>query len=231
MEAWTMADETEKVSFGGRIKDKLVAKKERDAAEQRHITGEHADPERRRLPPGQRLVEKWPVLDLGITPTVPKDAFRLDVAGEIENPVSWSWAELMAQPHVRMTSDIHCVTSWSRYDNHWEGISARHLLSIVRPKTTAKHVLFVSHDNYTTNVPFERFDDDDVLLAHSWEGKPLDREHGGPLRIILPKLYLWKSAKWIKRIVIMARDMPGYWEVRGYHNVGDPWEEERYSER
>lgn len=224
-------DDTDKVSFEGRIKDKLVAKKERDAAEQRHITGERADPARRRLPPGQRLVEKWPVLDLGITPNVPKDALRLDVAGEIENPVSWSWADLMAQPQVHMTSDIHCVTSWSRYDNHWEGVSARHLLSVVRPKAEARHVLFVSHDNYTTNVPFERFDDDDVLLAHSWEGKPLDREHGGPLRIILPKLYLWKSAKWVKRIVIMARDMPGYWEVRGYHNIGDPWEEERYSER
>jgi DMSO/TMAO reductase YedYZ molybdopterin-dependent catalytic subunit len=226
-----MADGKGKVSLAGRIKEKLVAKKERDAAEQRHITGRPADSERRRLPPGQRLVEKWPVLDLGIIPNVPKDAFALDVAGEIENPISWTWTDLMAQPQVRMTSDIHCVTSWSRYDNHWEGVSAHHLLSIVRPRPEARHVLFVSHDNYTTNVPFERFNDDDVLLAHSWEGKPLDREHGGPLRIILPKLYLWKSAKWVKRIVFMARDMPGYWEVRGYHNVGDPWEEERYSER
>lgn len=226
-----MADDKDKVSLAGRIKDKLVAKKERDAAEQRHITGEPADPERQRLPPGQRLVEKWPVLDLGIMPNVSKDLFTLDVAGEIENPVSWNWADLMAQSQAKMTSDIHCVTSWSRYDNHWEGISAAHLLSIVRPKPEARHVLFVSHDNYTTNVPFEHFKADDVLLAHSWEGKPLDREHGGPLRIILPKLYLWKSAKWVKRIVFMTRDMPGYWEVRGYHNVGDPWEEERYSER
>lgn len=226
-----MADGKGKISLAGRIKEKLVAKKERDAAEQRHITGRPADPERCRLPPGQRLVEKWPVLDLGIIPNVSKDAFALDVAGEIESPISWTWTDLMAQPQARMTSDIHCVTSWSRYDNHWEGVSVHHLLSIVRPKPEARHVLFVSHDNYTTNVPFERFNDDDVLLAHSWEGKPLDREHGGPLRIILPKLYLWKSAKWVKRIVFMARDMPGYWEVRGYHNVGDPWEEERYSER
>ena len=224
-------DDNEKVTLAGHIKDKLVEKKERDAAEQRHITGQHADPRQQRLPPGQHLVEKWPILDLGVTPNVPKDAFTLDVAGEIEHPVSWSWNDLMAQPQATMTSDIHCVTSWSRFDNHWQGVSVAHLLSVVKPKPSASHVLFVSHDNYTTNVPFSHFTGDDVILAHSWEGKPLDREHGGPLRIILPKLYLWKSAKWVKRIVFMARDMQGYWEVRGYHNVGDPWEEERYSER
>src|SRR5690348_1468374 len=127
-----MTDDTDKVSLTGRIKDKLVAKKERDAAERRHLTGEHADPERRRLPPGQRLVEKWPVLDLGITPKIKPEEFTLDVTGEIENPVSWTWRDFMAQPQVEMTSDIHCVTSWSRYDNSWRGVSAKHLLSVTK---------------------------------------------------------------------------------------------------
>jgi DMSO/TMAO reductase YedYZ molybdopterin-dependent catalytic subunit len=222
-----MADDDDKISLEGRIKDKLVAKKERDAAEGRHLTHEYV-PERRRLPPGQHRVEKWPVLDLGITPNVPKEAFRLEVRGAIDNPVSWDWAAFMAQPQVEMTSDIHCVTSWSLYDMRWAGISARHLLSIVKPKLEARHVLFVSYDNYTTNVRMSDFDDDDVIIAHSWNGKPLEKDHGGPVRIVIPKRYFWKSAKWVNRIVFMERDMRGYWEERGYHNEADPWEEERY---
>ena len=128
----------------------------------------------------------------------------------------------------RLTSDIHCVTAWSRYGNRWEGVSARHLLALVRPKPEARHVIFTSFDGYATNVALAEFAGEDTLLASHWEGEPLSREHGGPLRVVIPRLYFWKSAKWLKRIELSAEDRPGFWEVRGYHNHGDPWREERY---
>ncbi len=181
------------------------------------------------LPPGQRLVHDWPVLDLGVQPEIPPDQWRLIIDGLVENPVQWNWKDLHDQPTFRDTSDMHCVTAWSRCNNHWEGVSAKHILSLVRPKPAAKCIVFHSYDGYTTNLPLSAFDDDDVLLATKWEGKPIPREHGGPVRVILPKLYLWKSAKWVKRIEFTAKDRRGFWEVRGYHNHGDPWREERYS--
>lgn len=212
----------------GALRDKLIRTKERWAKEGRLLTGESADPARDRLPPGQRLVRDFPVLDLGGGPCVDRALWRLEIGGLVENPVSWSWAELLARPQVESVCDIHCVTAWSRFDNRWTGVSARHLVETVRPRPEAKHVLFHSLDGYTTNVTLEAFADEDVLLAHAWEGKPLPPEHGGPLRVVIPRLYFWKSAKWISRIAFAAADEPGFWERRGYHNEGDPWKEERY---
>jgi len=212
----------------GQVRRKLVASKERWAREGRLLTGRRARPEAERLPPGQRQVENWPILDLGIQPDVPLDRWKLEVDGLVENPVSWDWESFRAQPQTRDVSDIHCVTQWSRYDNRWEGVSAKHLLAAARPKPEAKFLLFTSYDGYTTNLPLADFDDDDVLLAHSWQGKPISRDHGGPVRAIVPKLYFWKSAKWIRRITFMAEDRAGFWEQHGYHMHGDPWTEERY---
>jgi DMSO/TMAO reductase YedYZ molybdopterin-dependent catalytic subunit len=144
--------------------------------------------------------------------------------------MSWKWGEFTDLPKTALTTDIHCVTAWSRYDNRWEGVSARELLGQVKPKAEAQHVIFHSYDTYTTNVPLADFAAEDVLLAWSWNGEPISREHGGPLRVVMPKLYFWKSAKWIKRIEFAQLDKPGFWEVRGYHNYGDPWREQRYDE-
>lgn len=213
------------VPLFGRIKDKLVETKQAWAKDGRALTGR---PGKDRLPPGQRLTQDWPVLDLGISPNLSTTDWSLSVGGAVEAPLKWSWAEFMAQPQTDLTTDIHCVTTWSRYDNAWQGVSARHLLALVRPRAGADYIMFRSYDGYTTNVPLTRFADDDVLLAHSWQGQPLTRDHGGPVRVVIPKLYFWKSAKWLRAITFMDKDSPGYWEMRGYHDEGDPWKEERY---
>ncbi len=210
------------------FKDKLIASKQRWAREGRLLTGSPDLQHKNRLPPGQREVKNWPVLDLGAQPNIPRDQWRLFVNGAVENPVRLDWDGLMALPQVESVSDMHCVTQWSRYDNHWKGVSSRAILDLVMPKAEVKHVVFHSYDTYTTNVSLEVFADPDVLLAHSWEGAPITREHGGPLRVMIPRWYLWKSAKWIKRIEFVEHDRPGFWEVRGYHNEGDPWLEQRY---
>jgi DMSO/TMAO reductase YedYZ molybdopterin-dependent catalytic subunit len=218
-----MADE----SLLGKVKQKLVETKQKWADEGRLLTGRHAD-RAERLPPGQREVKNWPVLDLGVQPPIPTETWRLDVTGLVENPISWSWKDFAAQPQAKITSDIHCVTAWSRFDNHWEGVSTKALLDLVKPKPQAKFVIQHSYDGYTTNVPLEDFAGEDVLLAYKWEGKPIVREHGGPVRLVLPKLYFWKSAKWLTKLEFVEIDKPGFWEVRGYNNHGDPWLEERY---
>jgi DMSO/TMAO reductase YedYZ molybdopterin-dependent catalytic subunit len=210
------------------IKEKLIRSKEKWARDGRLLTGMPDEAHKNRLPPGQREVKNWPVLDLGAQPDVKAENWRLQVVGLVENPIVWTLNEFMEQPQEDFTSDIHCVTQWSRFDNHWQGISVRHLLECVAPKAEAQNVIFRAYDGYTTNVKREVFEDADVLLAHSWEGKPITREHGGPVRIVIPKGYLWKSPKWITRIEFSADDQPGFWEVRGYHNEGDPWKEERY---
>jgi DMSO/TMAO reductase YedYZ molybdopterin-dependent catalytic subunit len=217
------------VTLTGKRKDKLIDSKQRWAADGRLLTGKTAAPGDR-LPPGQRRVETWPVLDLGVQPEIPLHAWRLFVDGEVENPITLKWDGFTQLPKVTLTTDIHCVTAWSRYDNVWEGVSARTLIELVKPKAEAQHVIFHSYDTYTTNVPLADFAGDDVLLASTWNGQPIGREHGGPLRVVIPKLYFWKSAKWIKRIEFSALDKPGFWEVRGYHNYGDPWREQRYDE-
>jgi DMSO/TMAO reductase YedYZ molybdopterin-dependent catalytic subunit len=221
-----MADGEDGLVAGARRK--LIETKQRWAREGRLITGRAARPESERLPPGQRRVENWPVLDLGVQPDVPTAAWRLTIDGLVDNPVAWDWPTFRAQPAFTDVSDIHCVTAWSRFDNAWEGVSAKHVLDLVRPKPEAHFLVFHSYDDYTTNLPLADFDDDDVLLAHSWQGRPLAREHGGPVRAIVPKLYFWKSAKWLRRIEFVAGDRPGFWEERGYHDHGDPWTEERY---
>lgn len=221
--------EDEKSGLLGQIKDKLIRSKEDWAKQGRLLTGRPDFGRVNRLPPGQKEVTNWPVLDLGIQPQIRTQDFRLEIGGLVENPVIWTLDEFMAQPQEDFVSDIHCVTQWSRYDNHWRGVSARHVIELVRPRPEAQYVLFTARDGYTTNVKREVFQEPNVLLAHMWEGKPIPREHGGPVRVVIPDWYFWKSPKWVTRIEFAAEDKPGFWEVRGYHNEGDPWKEERYS--
>ncbi|BBO04833.1 MULTISPECIES: sulfite oxidase-like oxidoreductase [Bradyrhizobium] len=217
-----MADETPSDS-------KLTRTKEKWAREGRFLTGKITRPEDQRLPPGQHLTKDWPVLDLGVVPPVSRERWRLDVYGAIESPVFWTFDEFIAQKQARFTSDIHCVTTWSRYDNEWEGLATRELLAACQPREDARFVTLHSHDGYTTNLALEDFAAD-ALLAHSWSGQPLTEEHGGPVRLVVPHLYFWKSAKWLQAIEFLTADAPGFWEVRGYHNRGDPWAEQRYSD-
>jgi DMSO/TMAO reductase YedYZ molybdopterin-dependent catalytic subunit len=210
------------------IKDKLIKTKERWAREGRLLTGAEADPALR-LPPGQHEVKNWPVLDLGAQPDIAPGKWHLRVDGLVQNKIAWRYADLLAQPQTRQVCGIHCVTSWSRYDMPFEGVSALHLLSVVQPLPQARHLMLHSFDGYTTNLPLELFAAPDVLIAHSAEGRALTREHGGPVRLVVPKLYFWKSAKWISRLSFLAEERPGFWEERGYHRIGDPWKEERYS--
>jgi len=207
---------------------KLTRTKQRWAREGKFLTGKPVRPEEQRLPPGQHLTKDWPVLDLGLTPPTARERWRLDVYGAIDNPVFWTFAEFTAQPQSKVVSDIHCVTTWSRYDNQWEGLAAHDLLMACQPREDARFVLLHSYDGYTTNLALEDFAAEDALLAHSWSGQPLDGEHGGPVRLVVPHLYFWKSAKWLQAIEFVTEDKPGYWEVRGYHNHADPWREERY---
>jgi DMSO/TMAO reductase YedYZ molybdopterin-dependent catalytic subunit len=218
----------EDVEITGAIRDKLIARKQEWAREGRLLTGQHADPARERLPPGQRLVRDWPVLDLGAEPHVTPERFRLDVDGAVAHPLSLRLDEFLALPQAASVSDMHCVTQWSRYDNHWKGVAARTVLELVGPKPEVCHVVFHSYDGYTANIRLDQFDRPDVFLVHEWEGRPLTRAHGGPVRMMVPGLYLWKSAKWLRRIQFTTGDVPGFWEQRGYHNNGDPWREERY---
>lgn len=212
----------------GDFNEKLTAAKQAWARAGRLLTGKTDPDKEMRLPPGQRLVTNWPVLDLGVQPHVPTETWRLDVDGAVANPISLDWAQFMELPQAEDQSDIHCVTQWSRYDNRWQGVKTATLLALVQPRPEARHVILHSHDGYTTNLLLEHFAEDDCLIAHSHDGVPLTREHGAPARVIVPRYYFWKSAKWIKRIELSAVDQPGFWEVRGYHNVGDPWLEERY---
>ena len=210
------------------LKQKLIAAKMRWAREGRLLTG-HPDPaHRRRLPPGQREVHDWPVLDLGTMPNLSTRDWSFSVGGMVERQLSLSWDDFIAMPQLAVRCDIHCVTAWSRYDNDFVGVPALYLLDLVRPRPEARFLMLRSYDGYTTNLPLADFADDDVILAHQWQGKPISRDHGGPMRLILPKLYLWKSAKWLRHITFTERDSPGYWEQRGYHMRGDPWKEERY---
>ena len=209
---------------------KLTTRKQQWAAEGRGLTGRVTRPGTDRLPPGQHLVRDWPVLDLGVHPNVGRDRWTLRVFGAVAEAITWDWAAFSAQQQVREVSDIHCVTTWSRYDNTWEGVATRTVLEAVRPLPAAAFVVLHSHDGYTTNLPLADFAAEDAVIAHSWEGKPLTAEHGGPVRLVVPHLYLWKSAKWLQRIEFVTADKPGFWEVRGYHDRGDPWQEQRYSE-
>jgi DMSO/TMAO reductase YedYZ molybdopterin-dependent catalytic subunit len=182
-----------------------------------------------RLPPGQHLTTGFPVLDLGTQPEIDLSDWRLEIGGLIENPTALTWEQLNALPQFEDVSDFHCVTTWSKFDVRWGGVGFFTLAELVRPKPEARHVLFTSYDNYTTNVRIEDVMDDDVLLATKYDGQPLAREHGGPARMVIPKLYAWKSAKFVCAIEFTAEDKPGFWEVRGYSNTADPWTEDRFS--
>jgi DMSO/TMAO reductase YedYZ molybdopterin-dependent catalytic subunit len=216
------------IPLTGEVREKLVRTKERWAEEGRLLTGTTADPARDRLPPGQTLVKDWPVLDLGVQPDVAREKFRLRVEGLVENRLALDWDAFMALPQSEMVVDIHCVTQWSRYDNRFAGVKVAELLALARPKAEARFVSLTCYDGYTTNLTMADFAAADVMFAHSWEGRPLERQHGAPVRLVLPRLYFWKSPKWITRVELLAEDRPGFWEVRGYHNRGDPWQEERY---
>lgn len=209
---------------------KLTTSKRRWAAEGKFLTGRISRPETERLPPGQHLVKNWPVLDLGEQPHVSLSSWRLDVFGFVETRLSLDWAAFQAIEQSSKVSDIHCVTTWSRYDNRWEGVSTRDLLDVVMPTAEAHHVLLTSYDGYTTNLPLADFAAEDAILATAWEGQPLTREHGGPMRLVVPHLYFWKSAKWLSRIELIGADRAGFWEKNGYHMYGDPWREQRYSD-
>jgi DMSO/TMAO reductase YedYZ molybdopterin-dependent catalytic subunit len=189
-----------------------------------------------RLPVGQHEVKNWPVLDLGEQPAVPLDSWKLEVGGRVEHPFTLTWPQFLALPQAEDVSDFHCVTTWSRYDNRWAGVRFRMIAELAVPKDEAKFVLCTGYDfmpgtyvPYTVNVPLARAVEPDVLLVHTWEGKPLPREHGGPCRMITPKLYAWKGAKWIRKIEFLAEDRKGFWEVRGYSNSAEPWFNDRYS--
>lgn len=180
-----------------------------------------------RLPPGQRLVTDFPTLDLGIQPEVPLDKWELKIHGMVENPVALNWAQFMALPQFTDTSDFHCVTTWSQFDMEFAGVSFFTLAELVKPTADASHVYFKAYDGYTTNNPLDALLDDDVMIAHSWNGQPLTKEHGGPARGIVPKRYAWKGAKWVKEIIFLDRDLLGFWELRGYSNTADPFTEDR----
>ncbi|MCH2060905.1 MAG: sulfite oxidase-like oxidoreductase [Verrucomicrobiales bacterium] len=182
-----------------------------------------------RLPPGQHTVKELPVLDLGIHPEVAPPDWQLEIGGLVEEPLVMDWEGLMALPQVEITSDFHCVTTWSKYDCGWGGVPMAAILDLVKPKDQARFVLFSSHDDYTTNLPVAALFAGDALLATSLDGEPLSVQHGGPVRVVIPQLYAWKSAKFIRKIDFLAEDAPGYWEQRGYSNTADPWLEERFS--
>jgi DMSO/TMAO reductase YedYZ molybdopterin-dependent catalytic subunit len=179
-------------------------------------------------PPGQFVTEKFPVLTFGPTPRVDLSTWQFRVFGLVEEEISLDWEQFNALPQVTLDAEFHCVTQWSKLQNTWEGILFNDLMKLVKPEPEAKYVMAHCYGGYTTNVSLDVLEDDDVLFAHSHDGAPLTAEHGGPMRLVVPKRYGWKSAKWVNGIEFMAEDAPGFWEVRGYHMEGDPWKEERF---
>jgi len=183
-----------------------------------------------RVPPGQSRTRKWPVLDASGPPQIEPAQWRLRISGKVNQEVEWTWEGFTALPRVRVFSDFHCVTRWSRLGNLWEGVSTRELIHRAggaRPDT--RFVMVHGHDRgWTTNLPVEDFLAEDALVAVAHDGEPIGLEHGGPARLIIPRLYAWKSAKWIAGIELLEHDRPGFWEANGYHMHGDPWKEERF---
>ncbi len=184
------------------------------------------DPDR--LPPGQYLTEKWPVLHAGTVPNTDLATWDFKVFGEVENPITLSWEELTALPAREITTDIHCVTRWSRFDTTFKGVHWSELAKLVQPKPSARYVVAHAEQDFTANVPLAALEDDEALVAYEADGEPLTPEHGWPLRLVIPKRYFWKSAKWLRGIELLDHDQPGFWERLGYHNEADFWKEERY---
>ncbi len=182
-----------------------------------------------RIPPGQSRTRKWPVLDASGPPTIDLANWRLEVFGLVETPITLTLPELLALPQVKVFSDFHCVTRWSRLGNVWEGVATRAIAERVQIKPEAQFVLAHAYDNgWTTNMPLENFLAEDALLTHTHDGQPISLEHGGPVRLLIPQLYAWKSAKWLRGIEFLSADKAGYWEHGGYHMLGDPWREQRF---
>ena len=184
-----------------------------------------------RLLPAQLLTEKWPVLTHGETPRVDLSRWTFRIFGRVEAERVWTWEELSRLPRVEVVSDIHCVTRWSRFNNRWEGVRPRDLLAQVQIRPGARHVMVHAENDYATNVPLEALLDDDVVLAVKHDGRPLHPDHGGPCRLVVPRLYFWKSAKWVRGLELLEVNAPGFWEQNGYHLNADPWKEERYSDQ
>jgi DMSO/TMAO reductase YedYZ molybdopterin-dependent catalytic subunit len=181
-----------------------------------------------RLPPGQYLTEKWPVLHAGSVPRTDLATWDFRVWGQVEEPLRLTWEELTALPATELTLDIHCVTRWSRFDTSFRGVHWRELVPLVRPKPSARFVVAHAEQGFTSNVPLSFLEDDDALLAYEADGEPLTPDHGWPLRLVIPRKYFWKSAKWLRGIELLASDRPGFWERYGYHNDADYSKEERY---
>jgi DMSO/TMAO reductase YedYZ molybdopterin-dependent catalytic subunit len=190
---------------------------------------EHLMKREGRLPPGQSLTLKWPVLHYGTVPRFDPETWDFQVYGLVDSPLRFTWQDVTKLPKVERTSDFHCVTRWSRFNNRWNGVAFRELLERARPKPEAAYVLVHAEQGYTANVPLADLDRPEVLLATHHDGDPLTAEHGYPLRLIVPHLYSWKSVKWVQSLEFLAHDMPGFWEKNGYHMYGDPWKEQRYS--
>lgn len=182
-----------------------------------------------KLPPGQSLTDKFPILHEGDVPQYNMEEWTLQITGEVEEPRTFTYEELLALPTAAVNCDIHCVTRWSKFDTTWEGILFRDFLKLLKVKPEAKYVMFHADPDYDTNVPIEDLLRDDVLLAYRFNGEPLTEKHGWPLRTVVPHRYFWKSAKWLRKIEFMKEDRPGFWERNGFHNEADPFKEERFS--
>lgn len=182
------------------------------------------------VPPGQTVTSGFPVLHVGEVPAFDPTSWRLRFFGLVENPFELTWEQLRAEPSVEWRGDIHCVTRWSKRDTRWRGVSFARLVERARPLASVTHVVQHADNDYTTNLPLALMLDDDVLVTYEFDGLPLEPIHGGPVRMLVPKRYFWKSAKWIGGLEFLDRDRKGFWETRGYHNDGDPWKEERYSD-
>jgi DMSO/TMAO reductase YedYZ molybdopterin-dependent catalytic subunit len=179
-----------------------------------------------RVPPGQYVTDDFPVLSAGPTPHTPLDQWTFTIEGEVDEPRSWTWEEFRALPSEQVTKDIHCVTKWSKLDTLWEGVSIDTLLGGI--ETEADYVLAFCDGGYTTNLPLEDVTGGKAWVAFGYDGEPLEPEHGGPARLLVPHLYFWKSAKWVRGLTLRNEDAPGFWEQYGYPNYGDPWREQRY---
>jgi DMSO/TMAO reductase YedYZ molybdopterin-dependent catalytic subunit len=188
------------------------------------------DEQKRRIPPGQYYTEKWPVLHYGSVPRTDLATWNFRVWGEVEGPFTFTWDEFRQMPRKTVHADIHCVTRWSRLDMDFEGVPIQHILERAALTPDARFVLAHCEQGYTANLPIEVLDDDDVILCDIAEGAPLTPDHGYPLRLVVPKRYFWKSAKWIRGLQFLSHDQLGFWERYGYHNDADPWKEERFSD-
>jgi DMSO/TMAO reductase YedYZ molybdopterin-dependent catalytic subunit len=195
--------------FGGKIADPAIAD---------------------RIPPGQYRTEKFPVLHYGSVPKADLATWDFRVYGEVDTPVTLTWAQFRDLPRKEVRTDIHCVTRWSKLDTTWEGVPIGAILELVGVRPSATHVVSHAEQGYTANTPLAVLDDDDVLLADTFDGQPLEPEHGYPLRLIVPKKYFWKSSKWVRGLEFLDHDQLGFWERYGYHNDADPWQEQRFSE-